>query len=361
MKRILFGVFLPALLLPAADLALAHGSHTLHLGTVGGRLAVKLPADFEIPKLMFKAGSTYIRDFGADIYWSMPNGYDLSSVVMRQVDISPGITASDIFGVGAPGDLLLDLMEPHVHVPFTAAAPGTYQMTFRLTDGLDNQGNPVPDSEVFRYIWVAGGNYARVSLDVLRSLPDTPFNPFPREFAGVELTDMVVSASVSAGFFIQDPARTGGIFVAGTNSVAPGDHVKVQGLLSTVAGERIIVNPMVTVLRSESAPAPLVVRPSEAGGSSPGKYTPGATGAIGLSNIGLLVKVAGYLERSGPEIYLSDGRGRVLLDTSLTGTPASLPADGSLLVATGISALAPEGTGFKPALRLVDASQVEIP
>lgn len=343
--------FLAMALLPslAAAPAAAQHENDLHFGISNGRLEVRQPPNFEAPKVMYFTGSAYIRDQGADFY--VPQGssnYQLASMTWQQISITPGLVGGSRFGGANPGFLSLASSGPHLHLPFVAAAPGEYYFTFRLTDGVDQSGNPVPDSDPFTMIWVAGSNYLRVDLPLLRNLPDTPFGGISEGFAGVDIGGLAVSSGPAFwnGFYAQAEDRTGGVFVQSGEPVSTGDRVRVRGTLSTSGSERVIIAHSVESEPGE-APAPVATALRGIGGGRMGKHTPGTSGGAGISSTGLLVRVAGAIRYSAyGDAYIDDGspapsdgsgvRG-VRIDRGYLPVPLSLPSEGAFVRLTGIS------------------------
>lgn len=327
--------------------AMAQHENDLHFGIADGRLAVRQPPSFESPKVMYFVSGAYIRDQGVDFF--VPPGssaYELSSVTWRQINISAGLVGGSRFGSGCPGYLDLNAGGPHLHLPFVAANPGTYSFTFRLENGIERLGAPVPDSEPLTMIWVAGSNYARVDLATLRNLPDTPVGAPGNGFAGVDIEGLVVSAVFAYGFYAQTEGRTGGLFVETSEVVNAGDRVRVKGWLSTHGAERWIQAAEVASADG-SEPAPVFVNTRDIGGASSGRYTPGTRDGIGVSTTGLLVRVAGVVRYDMlGSAYICDGSGApddgsgipgVRISQDMLSQPIELPADGSWAAITGIS------------------------
>jgi hypothetical protein len=327
--------------------AMAQHENDLHFGIADGRLAVCQPPSFEVPKVMYFVSGAYIRDQGVDFFVPLGSStYQLSSVTWRQVEISAGLVGGSRFGSGNPGYLDLNANGPHLHLPFVAASPGTYSFTFRLENGIDRYGAPVPDSGLLKMIWVAGSNYARVDFATLRNLPDTPYGAPGNGFAGVDIDGLVVSAVFASGFYAQTEGRTGGVFVETGESVSAGDRVRVKGWLSTHGAERWIQAVEVTSTEGPE-PAPVFVKTRDVGGASSGRHTPGTKDGIGVSTTGLLVRVAGVIRYDmWGSAYICDGSGApddgsgipgVRISQEMLSQPIELPADGSWAAITGIS------------------------
>lgn len=366
-----------------AQAGFAQHEHDLHFGILGGRMAVVEPDTFEVPKVLYFDGENYLRDQGLDgVLVFLPGGgsyWQLKSFTWRQISITPGLTIGSWFGVGRPGFANLDDgANRHLHRLVSARQPGTYVFTSYLHSGRDHLGNPVPDSEPFTMIWVTARNndndapaYAAVDLPLLRNLPDTPLFPLENGWAGVELSGLVVSAVFPSGFYAQTPGRTGGVFVQGGSGAAPGDRVTVCGWLSTRGSERVVLlNEPLEKTSSGAPPRPLSVRCSDVGGGRMGKYTPGTRDGKGISNTGLLIRVAGVLRSEGNRLYVDDGSAPVndaasvrglKVSTELLGSPVVFPPAGSFVVLTGVSGTEETSGGIIPVIRVRGQSDIVMP
>jgi hypothetical protein len=382
MKKLCAGLLAAVIIAAPGPLAAQH-EHDLHFGIVDGRMAVAEPDTFEVPKVLYFDGENYLRDQGMDgVLVFLPGGgsyWQLKSFTWRQISITPGLSIGNWFGVGKPGYVNLDDgPNRHLHRLVTARQPGTYVFTSYLHSGIDHRGNPVPDSEPFTMIWVTARNnnndipaYASVDLPLLRNLPDTPLFPLENGWAGVELNGLVVSAVFPSGFYAQTAGRTGGVFVQGGSGVVPGDRVTVRGWLATRGSERVVVaNEPVEKTASGPAPGALTLRCSAVGGGRMGKYTPGTAGGAGLSNTGLLIRVAGILRSEAGRFYVDDGSPAVndaasakglKVSTELLGSPLVFPPAGTLVVLTGVSGTEESSAGIIPVIRLRSQSDIAIP
>ncbi len=132
------------------------------------------------------------------------------------------------------------------------------------------------------------------------------------------LRDMIVtcgSNQSSAYVFIEQGDRAAGIRsdrpVIG---VSAGQVVDVSGTLSTVAGERRLVSPTFTVVKTGPPLLPLAMRSTAVGGADVDGRNAGITGGTGPYNIGSLVKVWGKItavdtSASNRYFYIDDGSG----------------------------------------------------
>lgn len=134
-----------------------------------------------------------------------------------------------------------------------------------------------------------------------------------------------VAASSATGelaprIYVQDFERTCGIqlyFTGTMPSVARGTVLDIRGALTTIDGERAIINPTVEEIGVPVTPAPLALTNKAVGGGDfryssgpPATGQRGITGAVGLNNIGLLVTIWGefsYVDSS--TFTVDDGSG----------------------------------------------------
>lgn len=146
-------------------------------------------------------------------------------------------------------------------------------------------------------------------------------------------------------FYLGDPEARTGIRVAAppaaVEGLQRGSIVNVIGAVGmTPSGEKEIVAPLVIVGTTATPLGPVMMNNRAIGGADSGippdgQY--GVDGGIGLNNIGMLVKAAGWITGSGNGyIEIDDGAGPVRIDTS---TLASPPATGVYAVVTGFASL----------------------
>lgn len=352
----------------------AQHENDLMFGVVSGRAGIMEPDNFEVPKIMyFSSGiQAYIRDQGLDFELNPQTwNYYIRAMRWQQTYITPGLVGGNRFGGSNPGFITLNWDNPHLHVPFIAPAPGVYLLKFRVMDAILANGTPIPNSEELTMMWVAGSNFAQLPLHEIRNLPDTPLGSPSNGFAGVDLRNLVVtsaSGQFQGGFYVQTADRTGGLFVQSGQSFQPGDRLSIlQGHLRTVGAERAIQAVNITPGLAGQGANPLFMKASLVGGPPTGKYTPGIKDALGISNTGLLVKVAGKIIHSGGRVFVNDGSqfpdGQTGLEIDVSGLsiPVSLPANNQFAVVTGISGIHQHGSGFVPVIRPRAASDIVIP
>jgi len=133
-------------------------------------------------------------------------------------------------------------------------------------------------------------------------------------------------------FYIEEPNRTRALRIDLATALPVGKGVKVTGTLSTVSGERHLVDAIITDSTDGSAPRPVLMRANAMGGKAPDLYTPGLPGAKGMYNIGLLVRILGKVVSHGTGwLVISDGSG---VTVKIYSTKALL--NGTFVGATGV-------------------------
>lgn len=142
--------------------------------------------------------------------------------------------------------------------------------------------------------------------------------------APVSLTGVVLSTSsgeIANRLYVQDRNRSNGIMLYFTGSVptglADGDFVDVTGSVGVFSGERAIMSPSVTKRTdlANSKPKPLGMNNQTIGGGAfasqvgvVDQYSFPRKMAVGVNNIGLLVRTAGKVNQVGTDwFYLEDG------------------------------------------------------
>jgi len=182
------------------------------------------------------------------------------------------------------------------------------------------------------------------SIPVIKSLVDGTM-------AAVSAKVVTATAGQVGAYYVQEPDRQNGLRVeAATGSASIGNTVHVSGWLTTVNGERIITDAAITYAGSATA-KPLALNNRSLGGSDFNDKAKGATGKVGLNNVGLLVKTFGKVSSPASGIfYVTDGSGAsVKVDASAVGT---LPAANDYVVVTGISRLEKIGANYVPFVKL---------
>ena len=169
--------------------------------------------------------------------------------------------------------------------------------------------------------------------------------------ATVELEGKVVTAVFSGDscIYVEEPDRSSGIrVVASDTGLAVGDVVDVTGTLAVtkpdgVHASEYQVSPSSAVKRSSGAPVePVWMTCRSVGGGAPGPLAPGVKDGSGLSNIGLLVGIAGRVTSKfsyyihvddGSQVADTPGNTGVMVKYTSTSIPANV---GDLVTVIGI-------------------------
>lgn len=119
-----------------------------------------------------------------------------------------------------------------------------------------------------------------------------------------------VTATYSDCFYVEDTNRTAGIRINTTyRPILEGNSVAVVGRLTTINGERVVIMSSSDLDSSTTTTIkPLGMNALAVVGAKLGSSTPGAEGAVGLNNSGLLVRVYGRISgATSSGFYLDDG------------------------------------------------------
>jgi len=160
----------------------------------------------------------------------------------------------------------------------------------------------------------------------------------------VMLTDRVVSASFGSFYYICEGQvdQISGLRVGG-GTPDPGELVDVCGILDTVNGERVLTSPYTEASTGPGTPNPLFMVNRSVGGD-------GVTGNTNLSNVGLLIAIAGTVY-DGPTGYFlvggTEDSPMVKVDASML---TSVPLSGNHVRVIGICSAEESGGVVTPVL-----------
>lgn len=163
--------------------------------------------------------------------------------------------------------------------------------------------------------------------------------------------DVTATASQVGAYYVQEPDRRSGVRVeASSGAASEGSRVNVLGWMTTIGGERVIIDATITPAGSGS-PRPLSMNNRDVAGADLNGVVAGATGKSGANNVGLLIKTFGRVTSPGGGVfYVTDGSGDVIkVDASSAG---SLPAANDYVAVTGICRLDKAGANYVPVLKL---------
>ena len=175
-----------------------------------------------------------------------------------------------------------------------------------------------------------------------------------------EISNVVVTAAFTDGFYIEDADRVSGIKAILSNpAVKEGQLVNVTGTVTTLNDERQLINVQVSTLAGATVSLGPVGMPNiMVGGGPVGSWTSCVTKGVGLSNIGLLVRTWGRVTATGsspyPYIVIDDGSGVGVKVRVPSGS--GLPALGAVVSAAGISTIERDAKGSR--CRLLRARRV---
>ena len=204
------------------------------------------------------------------------------------------------------------------------------------------------------------------SLGVLSAEQPPPFNvastgvaKLQPDGARLALGGLVVTSDpgvFSDRIYAQAPDRSSGIALVGGRGEAAlaleGCVVNVVGGVSTVNGERVVLNPMLAVLNQDDTPLALGMVNRSVGGTGfgvPPLGQKGVVGGEGLNNIGLLIRTAGLVidDSHAEYILINDGSWSPIWESGLKIAKYNLspvPEIGSYVVVNGISTVRVRGS-----------------
>lgn len=174
--------------------------------------------------------------------------------------------------------------------------------------------------------------------------------------ADISLVAKVVTAGTDTlvdRFYIEEPDRSAGLMIycgsSGSIQALVGEAVKIRGRLGYIDGEPAITSPRVIPDGTGDVPRPLGLSMHGITGTldSYGGETP----AVGLTNVGLLVRIWGKVKFAyGNFFYLDDGSalrdGEGMTGLKVYADSLHRPRVGDRLSVTGISSLEPSSDGL---------------
>jgi len=173
------------------------------------------------------------------------------------------------------------------------------------------------------------------TCDSLKFIPDG---------STVILKNKMVTYSSASFAYVQEDDRSSGFKIAGATGVSTGSRISVSGTLQTTADAERQVSGVVSVISTGNPlPRPVGLTTPALLGAARG-YNPGATGAFGLNNSSMLVRVFGKVTKASSGMFYVDDGAAIMDGTSFGGTAnvgvrviSSAPvAEGQYAVVTGI-------------------------
>lgn len=191
------------------------------------------------------------------------------------------------------------------------------------------------------------------SIGAALSLPDgIPFS----------LRGKTVTAASGDAFWIQEPGQMSAMEVRSPVGVTPGSAVNLAGVMVLAQCQRVMGAHVVEPAGWGSQVSPVGMRARDLGGSAANALTPGAPGAPGPYNSGLLVRCWGRVLTTAPGdpdgfFRIDDGsvHGGVLVQAD-----GAHPAPGSYAFVTGVVTILEVNTRCVPALIVHDPFAVVI-
>jgi hypothetical protein len=185
---------------------------------------------------------------------------------------------------------------------------------------------------------------AAVTAAEAKALPDGAY---------VKLESVVASTGkgeLDAMFYVQQPDRSSGIQIyygtgpSNVPSFVAGQAMQVVGTMATRDGERVLTIPAVTLAGTPQSVEPLGMTNQTIGGMGVGLQQ-GIDGAVGLGNIGLLVRTYGKVTSAGQsEFAICDGSGPVKV---LVPAGVAVPGVGDSVMVTGVSSASRTETDWR--------------
>ncbi|MDI6828552.1 MAG: hypothetical protein QME62_08730 [Armatimonadota bacterium] len=178
----------------------------------------------------------------------------------------------------------------------------------------------------------------------------------------VQISGVVASTAqgeLSNRIYVQNTDQSCGIQLNFTSvpPVTRGMVLDIQGTMTTINGERAILEPELVEISSPITLKPIGLKNSEIGGSNfhysegpPAVGQKGVLGGTGLNNIGLLVRTWGRVESVGTDWFVIDDGSDV--DLKCYAPCLVLPEPNSFVVVTGISSCEESGSNLLRMLRL---------
>lgn len=195
-------------------------------------------------------------------------------------------------------------------------------------------GRLVASSSATRTIIISNQYVRCAAINNARSLEDG---------SGVLLEGKTVTAGMGGPmdgtFYIQEPSElsglrivtTGSTQISGGSTVATGKTVTVMGIIgnNTNTGERQVTADAVYISGDATPIQPMGMINRSVGGAplSNEPYTNGITDGVGVYNVGLLIRIFGYVTYVGTDCYyINDGTN--IQDGNIRSAPALVPLNG---------------------------------
>jgi hypothetical protein len=286
-----------------------------------------------------------------------PGGQNYSGLSPGPTDISADPTFVDAVN----GDYHLQLISPCINAGSNAdVGPGWLD--------IDGEVRILPDGEV---VDIGADEYSAHAVWSPANAKKVVSDGAEAVIKGRNRQAMVTTARLPdvPAFYVEQADRSVGLQCRGSSLLEPGQAALLLGIMSTIEGERVLTGATAVegTLCAHAVPDPFALCNRSLGGG-PFGLQPGISGAVGLNNIGLLVKTSGtvtYAEQAF--FYLDDGS--VLDDHSghigvkVYGTVPVNPGEepvGKFVTVTGISSCEIAGGDIVRVIRTRDAQDVVV-
>lgn len=219
------------------------------------------------------------------------------------------------------------------------------KIKLEYSTGLDDTWQPVAGAESLdhdrgSFQWntagLPGSHLYKVRAtwvgDTLSDESDQPFTIVPivdiasaksvEDGGLIKLAGKIVTSGATGMAYVEEPNRRAGIRVQWPQSLTPSALVDILGTMTTTGGERVLNAESVDALGTGAEIKPFALSVAALGGSSFGLqngvmeyrlvdesdvWVQQMVPAVGLNNIGLLVRLSGKLTSSDGSFYLDDG------------------------------------------------------
>lgn len=292
------------------------------------------------------------------------------------------------------------------YVPITCSASGVWgdadKVKLDYCTGLDTVWRQIPGAQSLAYgfgsfAWdttgLPGSHGYRVrasSVDAAVSdESDAPFSVIPtvsiaaaKSIADgmiVRLAGKVATSAVVGLTYVEEPDRSAGIRVTSTQGLYTTDLVNLVGTMGTLSGERVLDAETTEVPGTGARIGPYALKTGALGGGGfglqipvveyrlvkkSGQWVPTILPAVGLNNIGLLVRVCGTVTSSGTGwFYIDDGNrcddGSGTIGVKVLCPGLTAPATGQYVFVNAISSTYFDGDNLFRALALPDQNSLQ--
>jgi len=192
----------------------------------------------------------------------------------------------------------------------------------------------------------------------------SPARSYPDD-SQVTINEVYVTAIFPDCAYVETGNRATGIKVAASGGLHIGEKLGVNGVLEKPDGERVMTQPsfIPAVPASDLIVKPVGITNKRLGGVSLDAVNPGVDGAMGLYNVGLLVRAWGRVTHSETDFFYIDDGARLKDGSGWTGVRVNResftsPAEQTYVAVTGISTILRQLNKNTRCIRLTSAPQI---